>query len=399
MKRIAFVVQRYGLEVNGGAELHCRWVAEHLSQYFEVHVITTCALDYMSWNNYYLPGESTLNNVVVHRFQVERPRNLRRFNRLSKKVFSTQHMYFDELEWMKQQGPYVPELLQYLQESKTSYSAFIFFTYLYFTTFFGIQIVPERSLLVPTAHDEAPIYLSLFRPIFHLPRFFIYNTEAEKQFVERLFSNQYIPNVVVGTGIEVPNDIDGERFRAKYGIEGDFILYVGRIDQSKNCHELFEYFARFKQSYSETLRLILIGRPGMRISVRPDVLPLGFVSEQDKFDALKAAAVVVIPSRYESLSMVNLEAWLTGTPVLVNGSCEVLRENCVRANGGLWYQNYEEFEAALTLLLGDTDLRKRLAVSGMTYASSKYAWKVVEQQYLHILGTLLAELDQVFHQS
>jgi len=384
--RIALVVQRYGLEVSGGAELHCRWLAEHLSQYYDVHVLTTCALDYARWDNHYPPGRDQINGVQVRRFRVDQPRDVKQFGRLTSQLLGRPHTYLDELEWMRQQGPLSTDLIECILRQRRGYDVFIFFTYLYATTYFGMQLVPDKAVLVPTAHDEPVIYLSLFRPLFNLPRLIVYNTEVERRFVERVFDNYHVPSAVVGVGIDVPTGVSGERFRQKYGLEGDFVAYVGRVDASKNCGELFDYFLRFRQGYSGDLKLIVMGRGPLPIPQHPDVVPLGYVSEQDKFDGLQAASVAVVPSRYESLSMATLEGWLAGTPVLVNGECAVLKEQCRRGNGGLYYHSYQEFELGLSLLLTRPGLGKRLAEAGRRFAQKTYSWSAVEQKYQALLS-------------
>ena len=387
-RRIAFVIQRYGSEVNGGAELHCRWLAEHLSRHMPVEVLTTCAVEYEHWTNEYPVGQSELNGVRVQRFLVDRPRHLRRFQSLTSKVLGGPHTAEDELAWMQEQGPVSSGLLDFLSVHANHYDAVIFFTYLYATTYYGIQRAPGQALLVPTAHDEPPIYLDLFRSVFTTPRFIIYNTEAERRFVQHRFQNQDVPSAVVGTGIDTPSEVSGGRFRAKYGVHGDFAIYVGRVDPSKNIHVLCEYFESFRQSYASDLKLVVAGKGTWPLPRHPDIVPLGFVSEQDKFDAIQAASVLIVPSQYESLSMALLDAWAVGTPVLVNGNCEVLKEQCRLSNGGLWYQSQIEFEWMLRTLLAYPALRRRLAEAGQAFAQRTYAWERVEQSYLHILHQL-----------
>jgi glycosyltransferase involved in cell wall biosynthesis len=389
-RRIAFVVQRYGLEVNGGAELHCRWVAEHVGRHVSVDVLTTCAVEYERWTNKYPAGQRELNGVRVLRFLVDRPRRPRHFQSLTTKVFSGPHTAEEELAWMQEQGPISSGLLEFLSANAHHYEAVIFFTYLYATSYYGIQRVPERALLVPTAHDEPPIYLDLFRSVFTTPRFIIYNTETERRFVQRRFQNQNVPSAVVGTGIDMPSEVSGERFRAKYGIHGDFVIYVGRVDQSKNIHVLCDYFRAFRQSSAGDLKLVVAGKGAWPLPRHPDIVPLGFVSEQDKFDAIQAASVLIVPSQYESLSMALLDAWGVGTPVLVNGNCEVLKEQCRLSNGGLWYQSQIEFEWVLRTLLAYPELRRRLAAAGQAFAQETYAWDRIEQTYLQILDQLTA---------
>lgn len=397
--RVAFVVQRYGLEVNGGAELHCRWVAEHLVPYAEVHVFTTCAQDYVLWKNAYPPGDTELNGVHVHRFPVDSSRRPRRFARASETILTQSHPYLDEWVWMKEQGPVSHSLLEAIEHRRGEFDVFIFFTYLYATTYYGIQLVPDKAMLVPTAHDEPTLYLPIFRSVFHLPKHILYNTRTERSLVQSVFHNEAVPSTVVGTGIEVPERVDAQSFRRKYKIEDDFTLYIGRLDESKNLAELFAHFERYRESMNSDLKLILLGRGPFVVPERDAVVPLGFVSEEDKFNALAACSVLLLPSRYESLSMVVLEAWLMRKPVLVNGSCEVLREQCLRSNGGLYYRTYQEFAIALDLLMRNEQLRDQLGQQGQEFATTEYDWNTIESKYLRAIARYLGVPDVLTDQS
>ena len=216
MTKVAFVVQRYGLEVNGGAELLCRQVAERMAKYWDVEVLTTCAIDYMTWQNEYPPGPTTVNGITVQRFPVDVPRDVAAFNQLSDSVLVGGAGRDAELQWMKAQGPFSSALLDYLQHHHQTYDWFIFFTYLYASTFFGLPLVADRSILVPTAHDEPPIYLEIFRDLFSLPKVLIFNTTEEQDFVNQRFGTQHILQDVVGVGVEAPPDVSAERFLAQY---------------------------------------------------------------------------------------------------------------------------------------------------------------------------------------
>ncbi|MEI2698421.1 MAG: glycosyltransferase [Microthrixaceae bacterium] len=78
--KILYCVQRYGLEIAGGAEAACRNVAERMvARGHQVEVLTTCALSYNDWADHFAPGTSELNGVVVHRVQVREPRDEARF--------------------------------------------------------------------------------------------------------------------------------------------------------------------------------------------------------------------------------------------------------------------------------------------------------------------------------
>ena len=385
--RIAFVVQRYGCEVNGGAEHHCRMLAEHIIKYINIEVITTCAKDYITWRDEYEPGKVELNGVVVWRFPVDVPRNIKNFDKLSEKIFKYKNSKDEELKWMKLQGPYTTQLLNFISDNKNKYDYFIFFTYLYCTTFFGLPLVKDKAILIPTAHDEPPIYLSIFESLFKLPRAIIYNTPEEKTFINNKFNNTCIINDIIGVGIDIPENIDPEGFKRKYGVN-NFIIYAGRIDESKGCRELFNQFMQYKIETQSNIKLVLLGKPTMDIPSHPDIVSLGFVSEQDKFNGIKASELLIMPSKYESLSMVILESWLCSNAVLVNGNCPVLKGQVIRSNGGLYYQNYGEFKECLDFLLKNDDIRIKMGKNGKNYVERNYGWERVVTKYIMFLENL-----------
>jgi 2-polyprenyl-3-methyl-5-hydroxy-6-metoxy-1,4-benzoquinol methylase len=247
---------------------------------------------------------------------------------------------------------------------------------------------------VPTAHDEPPIYLEIFRDLFSLPKVLIFNTTEEQDFVNQRFGTQHILQDVVGVGVEAPLDVSAERFLAQHAQEleeREFILYVGRVDASKGCRQLCSHFMRFREDVpAHPLKLVMLGSPAMEIPPHPDILALGFVSDRDKYDAIAAAQVVMLPSPYESLSIVALEAWQQGKPVLANGTCAVLRGQCKRSNGGLWYDNYAEFQETLSLLLQEPLLRQRLGAAGRSFVQRNYHWRYIESKYIRLLKLSLS---------
>ncbi len=378
MKKIAFVVQRYGLEVNGGAELECRQLAEHMSKLYQVEVITTKAIDYVTWKNEYSQSEENINNVLVRRFPVKEERNSKTFNSLSATVLQGNSSRKEEEFWMQKQGPYAIDLVDYIKTHKDDYAVFIFFTYLYYTTYFGLREVSNKAILIPTAHDETPIYLNIFQDMFQLPKGIFYQTKEEKEFVERKFHVQSIPNNdgFGGVGVEIPEFISSDLFRRKYNLER-FILYIGRIEEHKGCRELFAYFREYKKRRGGDLKLVLMGKEVMKVPDADDIISLGFVSDEDKFNGLAASEFLVLPSQFESLSMVVLEAMKLEKPVLVNGKCDVLRGHCVRSNGGLYYQNYYEFEGCVNYLLEHKEVCMKMGKNGELYVENNYQWKSI----------------------
>lgn len=387
--KVAFVVQRYGLEVTGGAEFLCRLLAEHLGKYWAVEVFTTCAIDYISWKNEYLEGRDQVNGITVWRFPVDSPRNIKAFDQLTQKIYGSEHSREEEERWMELQGPCSSPLLHALQERASGYDFFIFITYLYAHTYYGLPQVKEKALLIPLAHDEPSLYLEIFEELFLLPKAIIYSTPEEAELVWKRFNNNYIPSETIGVGVTPPKDLNGKRFRDKYGLEKEFILYVGRIDKSKGCQEIIDYFLRYQRETNSPLKLILIGNAVMPLPHHPNIIHLGQLSEEDKFDGLQAATATVMPSPYESFSILLLESWLTRTPVIVNGRCAVLKGQCLRSNGGLFYYNYDEFRAGLERLLRDKRLGEQLAMNGEYYVKENYSWHIIEKKYHDLLDRIL----------
>ena len=387
--RLAFVIQRYGLEVNGGAEMHCRQLAERLSKHFDVEVLTTCAEDHYTWRNVYPAGREIINDVPVRRFLVDRERNMAEFNRFTQELMSRPRNYFAEMRWMELQGPLSSGLLRFLDARQDQYDLIFFFTYLYASTFLGLQVVPQKSVLLATAHDDPWIRFGIFRPLFHLPRAFVYNSPEEQELIHRLFKNAHIPGRVLGNGIDTTHlaqvaaasDRSVPAGEPRLGPQDEYVIFVGRVDPSKGCDQLFEYFLRYKRETGSTLKLVLIGKPTMPIPDQPDIVALGFLSGEP-YRWMARARALILPSVFESLSLVVLESLGLGVPVLVNGRCDVARGHCRRSNGGLYYHSYEEFAAALSLLLSRPELCAQLGRQGQGYVLQNYAWEVVEQRFV-----------------
>lgn len=385
--KLAIVVQRYGADISGGAELHARYVAERLSRHVEVEVLTTCARDYIRWRNELAPGADVVNGVPVLRFPVRRERDPADFARWSDRVFERRHSIRDELQWLESEGPAAPALIAHLRGA-TAYDFAVFFSFRYYHAYHGVRAAPARAVLVPTAERDPALGLAISARTFRSARALMYNSHEERALIQAAAGNQRVPGVVVGVGSEIREDTSAARFRERTGIDERFVLYVGRIDENKGCGELFDHFGRYCAEVPRPPLLVLAGAPVMEIPPHPRIRHLGFVSDEQKYDALSAADALLMPSRYESLSMVTLEAWALRLPVLANGRCDVLRGQVVRANAGLYYESYEEFAAALHLLAAEPGLRQALGANGRAYFERHYTWSVVERKYLTMLERL-----------
>src|SRR6266498_1369802 len=390
--KLAFVIQRYGADVLGGSEHLCRLLAERLVGVHEVDVLTTCARDYVTWNNEYAEGTDRVRGVTVRRFANARTRDIAAFNRHAEWIYRHDHSRADEMEWLKLQGPWCPGLIEYLRRHHQQYDVLVFFTYLYAPTVLGLEVAPARSLLVPTAHDEPAIRLEIFKDVFSRPGALCYLTEGERRFVQQQFSDRPLLEEIVGVGVDIPqqqayprmspvmSEADSEgaseegvepgdapshllargaMFRRRHRLYGPIVLYGGRIDPGKGCEELIEYFSSYAKDGGDAT-LALMGVKLMALPEEPFIRFAGLLSEQERLGALEAATVVVCPSPYESLSLLALEALSVGTPILANARSAVLAEHCVRSNGGLYYADRDEFVECLKMLVTDTQLRNAL---------------------------------------
>ena len=408
--KIALIVQRYGTEILGGSEYHCRLVAERLSARHDVEVLTTCARDYVTWANEYPEGTDRVRGVTVRRFANARTRDIESFNAYSDWIFSHSHTADDEQEWLEQQGPWCPALIEHLEQRHASYDALVFFTYLYAPTVLGLHIDPARSVLVPTAHDEPAIRLDLYRDVFRLPRAVAFNTGVERAFLRSRFDFEAGAEEVAGCGVDLPpflagsddagdtpasRDDDslraplsaGAAFRRRHRLLTPFALFGGRIDRGKGCEELIEYFGTYAAAHGDAM-LALMGVKLMPIPPEPYIRFAGMLPEAERLEALEAATVVVVPSPYESLSLLALEAFACGTPVLANARSDVLTDHCQRSNAGLYYADQEEFVECLKLLVDNAGVRRTMGRNGRAYVRAHYAWDIVLGKYERLIAAV-----------
>jgi glycosyltransferase involved in cell wall biosynthesis len=303
-------------------------------------------------------------------------------------VFGKRHALRDELSWLDAEGPTSPALVEYINQNRSAFDFFIFFSFRYYHAYYGARAVPEKAILVPTAERDGALGLAMFAPIFRGVRAFMYNSFEEQALIQSIAGSEQVPGIVVGVGSEIPAHNHAARFRQKFNLRDRFAIYIGRIDTNKGCAELFDYFQRYSRMLAEGMHLVLIGNPIIPIPEHSKIHHLGFVSDQDKFDALAAAELLVMPSYLESLSMVALEAWALGKPVLANGRCDVLKGQCIRSNGGLYYDDFQEFIETLRAIDFNPSLAGALGRNGREYFNRHYTWPIVERKYLDMLDRL-----------
>ena len=428
--KIAFIVQRYGTEILGGSEYHCRLIAERLAPRHHVEVLTTCAQDYITWKNEYPEGSDRVRGVTVRRFANAHSRDIHTFNRYSEWIFNNPHTREDEIQWLNQQGPWCPPLLDYVDRNQHQYDVLIFFTYLYAPTVMGVKIAPHKTILVPTAHDEPAIHLDIYKELFSLPAGLAYNTDVERRFLTTHFSIRAIEEETIGCGVDLPHaqpyprehtsprhgeadepadepvGVDdasptfrphlahrGSMFRRRHRLHGPIALYGGRIDPGKGCEELIEYFSTYVQDGGDA-SLVLMGVKLMPLPEEPFIRFAGYLPDQERVQALEAATVVVVPSPYESLSLLALESFAVGTPILANARSEVLVEHCQKSNAGLYYADRDEFVEGLKMLMAEPRLRARMGRNGRDYVRTNYRWDVILAKYERMFAKLRTTTPQ-----
>jgi glycosyltransferase involved in cell wall biosynthesis len=390
--KLGLVSPRYGVEVHGGAEGAARMLAERLVQRpgWSAEVFTSCAVEPKTWANELAPGTIDVNGVTVHRF-ASRPKDVDSFHRRSIELFRspTSVRLFDALDWVEMQGPACPGALDAADASDCTLITFQ--PYLYWPTVHGVPRMASRAVLHPATHDEPPIHFSLYRDVFTEARAHVFWSDEERDLAQRLFPVTVTrPQLVLGIGVDAgPGDAAAARAQAGLS-DRPYVLCLGNVTEMKGTAALARFFARFKDRHPGPLTLVFAGLVADAPPPHPDIMLTGPIDEATKWGLLRGATLLCSPSAFESLSLVVLEAWAAGTPVLVNGLCEPTRGHCRRSGGGLWYDGYAMFEVALERLVDDASLRRALAGAGAAYVERFYRWDTVIDQYAHFLERVAA---------
>jgi len=382
--KLAFVVQRYGADIAGGSEAHCRELAERLSPRHDITVLTTCARDYVTWENTCPSGTAIERGVRVTRFPVAQPRRLEVFADLGDEVFDGRATPERQAAWFRENGPVVPALLDHLRARGQEYDLVLFWTFRYFPSFFGLPLVASRAVLVPTAEDDPAIHLPILEDFFQRPAGYLFLTPEEETLVSTRAGRALRPAATIGIGLDpaaraARAAIDG------LGIPAGYVLYLGRVDRNKGCHTLLEYFQDYAAGH-DTPMLVLAGPAKLQIPAHPRIRALGYVSNEVRSALLTHAQALIVPSPYESLSIVLLEGWNHGVPALVNAHCRVLAGQVTRADGGLYYRSSAEFTEALSYLLAHDRERQALGRQGLAYVEREYRWPTVLERVEGLLA-------------
>ena len=386
MKKIGFVVPWHGQNIPGGAEMALRGVTEHLHKAgISIEILTTCVREFTAdWNeNFHKPGLTEENGIPVRRFKV-RKRNVDAFNRVNIKLMNDELLTLAEEEIFCREMINSPDMYKYIEQHKNEYHCFVGIPYMFGPVYQMCKICPEKAVLIPCFHEEAYIYMDVFKKAFSSIQGMIFNAEPEKVLAERVYHTAGQKLITPGLGLDTGLVYDEERFRAKYDIWEPFILYAGRKDVGKNIYTLIRYFAEYKKRNKNNLKLVLIGGGSVKLpkSVHGDVYDLGFVPIQDKYDAYGAALTLCQPSKHESFSCVIMESWLCKRPVLVHKGCDVTKHFAVTSQGGFYFDNYFEFEGQVNYYIEHPDTASKMGENGRKFVLENFDWDIVTRKYI-----------------
>lgn len=405
MDKICFIILRYGDEVDGGAEKHCRMLAERLVGRYEVDILTTKFIDYNTFTPFYKNDVDRLNGVRILRFDSidfdseKRDRLWKkalRFQKIRRNLFRLKILKFiselfpswkgmakADVDYYKSHGSYSPAMLSYIRDHHQDYKAIIGITYSQPNTFFGMLVAPEKSILIPTLHEEREAFRPILTQLFSKVKHIAFNTAGERKLAYNIFGSRVANNSIVAVGVEVTPPLNKEALYRKFPLPETYLLYFGRVCNTK-VRTLIPWFLRYKEKYPSDLKLVLTGRIFMNKTEHPDIIYTDFVTEEEKTALIENAKAVVNPSQYESLSLLLLETMILGKPILVNGRSEVMKEHCIRSNYAAQYYSSElDFQRKLHQIInGDVSLIRSMS---MSYVETNYSWPLILNKLTQII--------------
>ncbi|MDP3981251.1 MAG: glycosyltransferase family 4 protein [Chlamydiota bacterium] len=380
-RRIAFVIPRYEIGQAGGAEIHAAKLAQQLvKRGHHIEVFTTCARDHHRWDNVLLSGTQEQDGISIHRFETDPKEDHALFLELQAKIHAGLKLEPEEEHQWIRNSVHSRELYRAIEKRKDEFDGIIFMPYLFGMAYEGSKVVPDKFILIPCLHDEPYAYLSIFKEMFNRAKSIFFNTFPEMEIARRIFDLNVSAHHIVALGFDNITPADTGAFRTKFGL-GDcpYLLFAGRKEKGKNIPLLIEYFKHYTKNVHAGVKLVLIGSGDLSIpdQYKDDILDFGFVSTEDKLNAIAGSLSFCLPSVNESLSIVLMEAWSQKVPVLVHANCAVTRYHCDQSGGGLYFSNYFEFEEALEWLRSCDEIRNKMGCLGQIYVQTQYSWDAV----------------------
>lgn len=397
MKKIGFVTPWFGMDISGGAEAELRELVLHLKDTaLEFEILTTCVRSFNSnWNeNYHKEGVSVENGIVIRRFRADQ-RDGAAFDSINWKLMRNISITREEEEVFIHEMVNSSELYSFMHDNEEEYGIFVFIPYMFGTTYYGVKVNPSKAVLIPCFHNESYFHMNIFRELYSRVAGIVYNAKPEMELTERTYDLQGVRQIVMGIGMDTDISGDARRFREKYRMERPFMIYAGRKDAGKNVDLLLRYFSEYHKRQRSDLELVLIGggKIDIPLDIADNVHDLGFVDRQDKYDAYTAAELLCQPSHNESFSLVIMESWLCGKPVLVHDTCAVTKNFAIESNGGLYFKDYFEFEGTLDCILSNRSVAEVMGGNGRKYVEKNFSWNKIIDRYINFFETIEGESE------
>jgi glycosyltransferase involved in cell wall biosynthesis len=417
--KLAFITPRYGADIVTGPEHACRLLAEHISRRHDVDVITTCARHAGAWRNDYAEGPDRVRGVRIRRFPVL-PSAAGDLSQDTARLAAEPHGRADELDWVKQSGPWSAGLLDHVKQQQHAYDAVVFFSMSAATTVFGLPLASSKSVLFPYVQLTPSLRLGVWAEVLSSPRAIGLVSAAERPLIRQFVRAAVSDEELVGIGIErspqhsYPRhqqdpadelvdddgpaaDAEGQEsapegggvpFRRRHRLYGSFALYGGRIEPDNGCQEMLDYFDGYAAANADGLALVLMGVKMMRVNEAPYLRQAGVLPDRERMVAYEAADVTIAPASSDLLAESVLESFAVGTPVLASARNAAAVEHCSKANAGLYYENRDEFVECLQLLASESSLRQKLGNNGRRYIEEHYRWDGVVMRLERLLGRI-----------
>lgn len=386
-KKIGFVIPWYSEKIPGGAEMELRGLTTHLhAAGVKLEILTTCVKEFSSdWNvDYYPEGIEEIHGFDVRRFKV-RKRDTPAFDAVNYKLMNGIPINVEEEKTYIREMINSPDMYEYMDKHRDEYKLFVFIPYMFGTTYYGILTCPEKSVLIPCLHDESYAYMNCYKECFAKLKGIIFHAKPESILANKLFDLSLSNQAILGEGVYTDLKYDSQAFRKKFNIDSPFILYAGRKDSGKNVHTLIEYYCKYIKCHFTELQLVLIGGGEIELPREQvengDIINLGFVDIQDKYNAQAAAELLCQPSKNESFSLVIMESWLCKRPVLVHEDCAVTKNFVAESNGGLYFKDYSDFEGCVNYILRNREAAAEMGRNGEKYVKDNFAWDVIVKKY------------------
>lgn len=385
MQKIGFVIPWFGWDIPGGAEAELRGLVTHFHEaQMDLEILTTCVKQFKSdWGtNFYKPGAVVERGITIRRFPADK-RDAYSFSVVNAKLMQGRTLREEEEQIFCKEMVNSTALYDYIESHKEEYSLFVYIPYMFGTTYYGIERCPEKAVVIPCFHDESYIYMKCFAERFPKAKGMCFLAHPEEELAKRVYDLSGVNCKTLGAGLDTDWEGNAEAFREKYNLHKPYILYAGRKEAGKKVDTLINYFREYKARNERELELVLIGGGTIEIpeDIKEHVHDLGFVPIQDKYDAYAGAEVFVNPSHNESFSIVIMESMLAGRPILVSSHCSVTKDFSIRTKGGLYYEDYFQFEGALNYLLEHPEVASEMGRQGREYVLSHFTWPVIVERY------------------